>query len=196
MTEQIFDDRASSYVGAREALKAAAQIKARIHPAVRDTLPLPDSYWGNLLEAAILAHLATADPTVGLLAGNYLVEQEKRVRRNKSSEIRDRLEAKRGTNFVAPFAEGHDVRLTRGDWAGRHGKVYRTHPHNQPPMLDVELDPPGRPDDPNEPVMVTVPTADVELDPPKINPKADAEHRPTRDPVAQSIVDKLYGSDE
>lgn len=60
------------------------------------------------------------------------------------------------------FAPGRRVMINnRGDWGGRFGQIYATHLNNQPPMLDVELDPPGRPDDPNEPVMITVRTDDV-----------------------------------
>lgn len=74
-----------------------------------------------------------------------------------------RPEAARGTNDVAPWTEGLDVRLTEGDYAGRIGRIYKTMLDNSPPMVTVELAPPGRPDDPSEPIVLDATTSQIEL---------------------------------
>lgn len=57
------------------------------------------------------------------------------------------------------FAEGHRVRVTRGGWAGRHGRITKTYPNSAPPLIDVELD---ESDDPTNAVLITVLPTDVE----------------------------------
>jgi hypothetical protein len=102
MTDQIWDDRASAYVGAREALKAAQQIKVQ---ARRDAIADPenggfkpaelsDEYWGLIAEAAVLSNLARCDAAVGMIAGNYLADQAQRIQRNKRRRIREDVHAK------------------------------------------------------------------------------------------------------
>lgn len=180
MTDQIFDDRAGAYVGAREALKAANQIKvqtqraATVDPEDGQIVvdELGDEYWSLIAEAAVLSNLARADATVGFLAGNYLVDQQKRIKRNRQSDLyaqarsfRERIkDADEPPRFAGPpWAEGQHVRLNAGDYAGRTGRIYETHLDSELPTVDVELDPPGRPDDPAEPILATVRANDVEL---------------------------------
>ncbi|OAN41143.1 hypothetical protein [Mycolicibacterium iranicum] len=93
MTNQIFDDRAAAYVGARERLKAAESLKVTERGELKCGLadPLPPLYWGLLAEAQILAELASADSSVGLIAGNYLLDQEERIERNRGRERARRL---------------------------------------------------------------------------------------------------------
>lgn len=184
MTDQIFDDRASAYVGAREALKAATAIKVQ---ARRDELTdsggmapaeLGDEYWSLIAEAAVLSNLARADAAVGYLAGNYTVDQAKRIERNKRQRIREdvhaRIQASREAAEAVtthdhavgppPFAQGHTVKLTAGEYAGRLGRVYETRlTEGEPVAVLVELAPPGRPDDPSEPITLTVTPDDLEL---------------------------------
>ena len=64
---------------------------------------------------------------------------------------------------MAPWREGMDVRLTEGDYAGRRGLIYSLDLDNQPPIVTVELAPPGRPDDPSEPIVLTVLPSQIEL---------------------------------
>lgn len=68
-------------------------------------------------------------------------------------QIRD---FQQGLEPAPRFSEGQRVRVRTeawcGEFAGRHGQVYQV----DADTLTVELDPPGRPDDPNEPVMVKV----------------------------------------
>lgn len=107
MTDQIFDDRASAYVGAREALKAAGKAKAEHVRAVYegraigDPDELPPAYWGLLAEAGVLAQLARADIAVGLLAGNYLVDQERRIRKNKDRQLHEQIQAKAAAKRIS-----------------------------------------------------------------------------------------------
>jgi hypothetical protein len=65
---------------------------------------------------------------------------------------------------ASTFAEGRRVRVTRGEWAGRYGQIAKTYPNDRSPRLDVELDPPGRAEDPCEPLTICLPCADVEID--------------------------------
>lgn len=183
MTDQIFDDRAAAYVGARERLKLADQIKAGARreaieaTAGLEPAELPEEYWGAIAAAAVLAHLATADAAVGYLAGNHLVDQAQRIDRNKRRRIREdvhsRIQASAAAEGVTkhpnpvrrpPFAGGHTVKLTEGDWAGRTGQILETHLcEGEPTLLDVQLFPPGQPSNPAEPIRVTVRDDQAEL---------------------------------
>lgn len=98
MTDQIYDDRARAYVGAREALEAANQVKARWRSVTYDGTPesearlgdaLPADYWSLIAEAAVLAQLARAEAGVGMLAGNYLVDRAERLDRKKRRQLRE-----------------------------------------------------------------------------------------------------------
>ncbi|QOC58873.1 hypothetical protein SEA_JOLENE_49 [Mycobacterium phage Jolene] len=169
-TPQPADARASAWIGAHERIVVAQKLKVDHKKRVVD--PLPELYWATLAEAAVLAELARADQTTGLHAGGYLVDQQERIEEfgrlvARSREARRHPHRAAGDELVAEHQDqplaGRRVMVTRGEWGGRFGQVYATHLDNDPPMLDVELDPPGRPDDPNEPVMICVPTADVAL---------------------------------
>lgn len=88
-----YDDRAAAYVGARNLLKAAQEL--RVGPKGRVLEPLPEVYWALLAEARILTELAKADGQIGHLAGAHMVEMEDdRARRAKMfREAGDRLRA-------------------------------------------------------------------------------------------------------
>lgn len=102
MTDQLSDDRAGAYVGAREALRAAQQIKVQARrDAIADPenggyLPivLSDEYWALIAEAAILSNLARADVGVGIVSGTYLADQAQRITRNKRRRIHEDVQAK------------------------------------------------------------------------------------------------------
>lgn len=167
MTDQIWDDRASAYVGAREALKAAQRIKVQARrDAIADPenggfhpIELSDEYWSLLDEASILAQLARADISVGLLAGNYLVDQEQRIRRNRNKQRRDdvhaRLNAARDRAEAvtthdhavdgAPFTNGHHVIVTRaGDYQHRTGYILQNaFTEGEVPRYEIALAPTG-----------------------------------------------------
>lgn len=182
------DARASAWVAAYDTLRAAQKLK--IDPETgchRDTLP--DAYWALLAEAAIYADLGRADQTTGFLAGGHLTQRDERIRKNRHDfervfgnatakatakvvDAEERLAKARRDAVTRKFTEGQRVYVKRGDWAGRYGQVYAVHPDNEPVMVDVELDPPGRPDDPNEPVMICVPPADLDF----VFRVADANH--------------------
>lgn len=190
MTDQIFDARAAAFVGAREHIRAAQELKARIvnDPEGADGFmvdDLPAEYWALIAEAGVLAHLATADAAVGFLAGHYEVDQAQRIARNKRKGQREGIRAQldelraRAAEAPAkhpdvtthdhsveqiPFTTGHQVKLTAGEYAGRLGQVYETKlSEGNPIEVVVELAPPGRPDDPSEPIVVTVDAGDLEL---------------------------------
>lgn len=164
MTDQIYDDRAAAYVGAREALKAANQIKSRYRSTVYDGTPeseivdgLPADYWSLMAEAGVLAQLARADVSVGLLAGNYLVDQNERIHRNKRRRYDERVHAtiqeaaKRAADVTThdhhvgtepPFHQGHRVRVFRGEHTGRAGEIVETRlSQDEPGEADVLLEP-------------------------------------------------------
>ncbi|AHJ86599.1 hypothetical protein Jolie2_49 [Mycobacterium phage Jolie2] len=162
----VFDDRARAFVQARELIEQAQATRQEWTQAVLDDRDTPDElpaeYWAAIAEANVLAQLAQSDPAVGYLAGAHIVAS-KPDRRDLRREARRRLgsvearrslrpEAERGTNDVAPWAEGMDVELTAGEHAGRRGRIYVLVPGER--VMDVELAPPGRPDDPSEPIMV------------------------------------------
>lgn len=68
---------------------------------------------------------------------------------------RDRLNAERATMPV-PYQTGDYVQLNVGEHAGRRGRVYETQLSKDDfPRATIELEPPGRPDDPSEPIVVT-----------------------------------------
>ncbi|QFG10131.1 hypothetical protein PBI_LEMURIA_51 [Mycobacterium phage Lemuria] len=171
MTEAIaFDDRARAFVEARELIAQAQATREEWVGAVLDDRDTPDElpaeYWAAIAEANVLAQLAQADAAVGFLAGAHAVARKERrdLRRDARRAIRSKLgsatagrlddhpAALRGTNFVAPWREGMDVELTAGEYAGRRGRVYTV--ATDEGVMDVELAPPGRPDDPSEPIMV------------------------------------------
>ncbi|AKF14551.1 hypothetical protein SEA_CAMBIARE_49 [Mycobacterium phage Cambiare] len=131
MTDQLFDDRAGAYVGAREALKAAQQIKVQARrDAIADPenggylpITLSDEYWALIAEAAILSNLARADAGVGIVSGHYLADQAQRIERNRRRRTREDVHAK--------LAEVRE-RTERG----------RPHPNTAPDPFDVRgLDP-------------------------------------------------------
>lgn len=173
----VFDDRARAFVQSRELIEKAQAIRAEWTGDVAEDDPGPDElpaeYWAAVAEAAVLAQLAASDPAVGYLAGAHMVQRKDR--RDHRREARQRVtralddrralrgEATRGTNDVAPWREGMEVRLTEGDYAGRRGQVYTLELDATPPQITVELAPPGRPDDPSEPIVLTVLPSQIEL---------------------------------
>lgn len=166
MTDMI-DGRVAAWICAWNAIQDAQKLKQppkgpRVQPE-----PLPESYWSAMTEAAILANLACADTATGLAAGTMInaVETAKQAALDMIGDLLGTMKAQRAERppRQPSFTEGQNVLVTRGDWAGRYGQVYDTHLDNEPPMLDIELDPPGRPSDPSEPVQITVLTTDVEL---------------------------------
>lgn len=182
MTDQIFDDRAAAYVGAREHLDAATQLKAEHHRAVLEDRAVPDElpaeYWALIAEAAVLSNLARADAAVGYLAGHYRVDQGERIDRAKRRQLKEGIRSKlaevreRGEGVTKhdqpagrpPFAGGHTVRLLEGDWKGRTGQILETHlSENSPTMLTVQLFPPGYPHDPSTPIQLDVREDQAEL---------------------------------
>ena len=141
------DLRAGAWLGAWDRIEAAQKLKT-----AGKLDGLPEIYWATLAEADVLARLATADEDPGRDAGRHVVNRDQRAERDRA-RITDALSRKTKPNTPAA---GDRVRVIRGDWAGRHGQIAKTYPDNHPPMIDVELDPPGRPDDPDEPVAITV----------------------------------------
>lgn len=166
-----FDDRARAFVQSRELIEQAQAIRAEWTGDVSDDDPGPDElpveYWALLAEAGVLAQLADAEAGVGYLAGAHMVARKDRrdVRREARHRVTRALDERRnprGTNFAAPWREGMDVELTAGEYAGRRGRVYAV--ASDEGVMDVELAPPGRPDDPSEPIMVrAVSLDDVKL---------------------------------
>lgn len=170
-TPTIYDDRAAAYVGAREAIKAAQKLK--VDRKNRVVEPLPELYWALLAEAAVLADLARADMNVGLLAGGYLVDQQRRIEENRArfaqvakaaAEQRHPHRAAADAAVAATFAVGMRVRMTTGDWAGLNGTITAAYLRNEPPMLDVQLDLPPDALFDDKPTTITVRVADIELD--------------------------------
>lgn len=174
----VYDDRARAFVQARELLDEAQSMrKLWVEPVDGDDddqgdAPdeLPAEYWALLEEAGLLAQLARCDAGVGMMAGAYAVQAKTVDRRSQRIAARDRARAQleanrrvRGGAAVAPWREGMDVRLTEGDYAGRRGLIYSLDLDNQPPIVTVELAPPGRPDDPSEPIVLTVLPSQIEL---------------------------------
>lgn len=167
----VYDDRARAFVQARELIEQAQATReewARAVEEERDVADeLPAEYWAAIAEAAVLAQLARSEAGVGYLAGAHMVARKDRrdQRREARQRIRGALDGRRnprGTNFAAPWREGMDVELTAGEYAGRRGRIYVLVPGEQ--VMDVELAPPGRPDDPSEPILVrAVSYADVKL---------------------------------
>lgn len=166
----VYDDRARAFVQARELLDEAQSMrKLWAEPVDGDDQgdapdELPAEYWALLEEAGVLAQLARCD------AGAYAVQAKAVDRRSQRIAARDRARAQleanrrvRGGAAVAPWREGMDVRLTEGDYAGRRGLIYSLDLDNQPPIVTVELAPPGRPDDPSEPIVLTVLPSQIEL---------------------------------
>lgn len=169
------DLRANAFVGAWERIEAAQKLKVdpKNHRLVD---PLPEIYWATIAEAAVLAQLATADEDPGRDAGRHLLDRKERLaeaRTHFADAISRRkpnptgsTEAGRGVpsfdNGPAdpPFAEGHWVRVKRGDWAGRCGTVTAVYRTNHPPVVDVALDLVSLGD---QPVTITVLPADLEL---------------------------------
>lgn len=166
MTHHPADARPAFMVAARDRIEAAQQLKLEPGSKTRVRETLPDLYWSLIAEAAIYADLARADYATGLTAGVHLTEREARIEgaRDRAREAvkragRPRVSSLDGTTEVdhaghgcsfdrtaasrnvddAPFAEGDDVRLIRGDWAGRAGVVAQVYPNNEPPIVDVEL---------------------------------------------------------
>lgn len=65
------------------------------------------------------------------------------------------LRAERMT-LPEPFAQGHVVELSSGEYAGRRGRISETqHAEGFIPTATIELDPPGQPLNPSEPIVVT-----------------------------------------
>jgi hypothetical protein len=166
MTDQLYDDRAAAYIGARDRLKAAEQVKAALHkahPRELDKIEFPDLYWSNIAEAAILSNLARADSPVGYAAGNYFAELDRRAERRERAkqgrELIDRIA--RGPRRQAhrkaepPFEQGHRVRIVGGDCDGHTGTVLLVDRDNEPPVADVGLD---------VGPTITVPLDDLEVD--------------------------------
>lgn len=164
MTDQIFDERAAAYVGAREALKAANQIKVQLRRDALtdpenqgyDEIELGDEYWSLIAEAGVLAQLAQTDAAVGYLAGNYLVDQQQRIQGNKRRRIREDVHAKIQANREraeavtthdhavdgAPFATGHRVIITAaGEHQHRTGRIVQNKlSAGEVPQYEVALD--------------------------------------------------------
>ncbi|QFG06053.1 hypothetical protein KDW75_gp51 [Mycobacterium phage Mercurio] len=170
----VYDDRARAFVQARDLLESARATREAWAQAVEDDRAAPDElpaeYWAAIAEANVLAQLARCDAGVGMMAGAYAVQAKTVDRRSRRIEARDRARAQleanrrvRGGAAVAPWREGMEVRLTEGDYAGRRGLIYSLDLDNQPPIVTVELAPPGRPDDPSEPIVLTVLPSQIEL---------------------------------
>lgn len=166
---QPVDARPSAWIGAHERIAAAQKLKLEPGSNNRVADPLPELYWATLAEAAVLADLARAPGAVGYLAGAHLAGRAERIAENtrQMEELLRRAEGRRkptrppmpgrptmpeyreqfaGTvergrphPNTAPFAVGHHVRVTEGDWAGRTGTVAATYLDNQPPVVDVTL---------------------------------------------------------
>lgn len=167
----VYDDRARAFVQARELIEQAQATReewARAVEEERDVADeLPAEYWAAIAEAAVLAQLARSEAGVGYLAGAHMVARkdrrdQRREARQRVTRALDERRNPRGTNFAAPWREGMDVELTAGEYAGRRGRVYAV--ASDESVMDVELAPPGRPDDPSEPIMVrAVSLDDVKL---------------------------------
>jgi hypothetical protein len=101
---------------------------------------LAQLYWATLAEADISARRATADEDPGRDAGRHLVDRENRVSETGScaAEI-PREQNPGGTNDIAPWSEGHQVKITAGDYAGFVGTVSAVNPDSEPPMLAVDV---------------------------------------------------------
>ena len=162
-----YDDRARAFVQARELLDEAQSMrKLWAEPVDGDDQgaapdELPAEYWAAIAEANVLAQLARS----GAHAMSRKPER-RAIRREVQAALERRRatrpESERGTNDVAPWQEGMDVVLTAGEYAGRRGRIYVLVPGER--VMDVELAPPGRPDDPSEPILVrAVSYADVQL---------------------------------
>lgn len=66
----------------------------------------------------------------------------------------DANEARTPAGF--PFEQGDRVTLLEGEHEGRSGRVYETqHAKDEVSTMTIELEPPGRPDDPSEPIVLT-----------------------------------------
>lgn len=174
----VYDDRARAFVQARELLDEAQSMRRLwVEPVEGDAEDqgdapdeLPAEYHALIDEAGVLAQLARCDAGVGMMAGAHAVQAKTVDRRQARIAARDRARAQleanrrvRGSNAVAPWQEGMEVRLTEGDYAGRRGQIYEVQLDNQPPIVTVELAPPGRPDDPAEPIVLTVLPSQIEL---------------------------------
>ena len=174
----VYDDRARAFVQARELLDEAQSMrKLWAEPVDGDDddqgdAPdeLPAEYHALVAEAGVLAQLARCDADVGMMAGAYVVQAKATDRRSQRIAARNRARAQleanrrvRGSNAIAPWTEGTEVRVTEGDFAGRRGQVYSLELDATPPQITVELAPPGRPDDPSEPIVLTVLPSQIEL---------------------------------
>lgn len=152
--EPAADLRANAFVGAWERIELAQKLKVDLKG--RAVEQLPELYWATMAEAAVLADLANADEDPGRDAGRYLFDRRRRI-----EESRARFDAAKRRRRPPPVSLWCRVLVLRGDWAGRYGQVTKMYPENVPPMLDVELDPPGRSDDPAEPITINVLYDDV-----------------------------------
>ena len=178
MTDQIHDDRAAAYVQARELLTAAGDVRnayfvsAAEGRATGHPDELPDAYWALVTEADILSRLASCDAPVGYLAGAHMVQRKNRpteidgIRRRALRDARERRErasAGRGEpksptlrQTRGMYEDGDYVLLSDGEHAGRRGRIYEMQlKSGEVPTAAIELDPPGYPDRPSEPIVVT-----------------------------------------
>lgn len=174
MTEQIHDDRAAAYVQARELLTAAGDVRNAYFVAASEgrtdgSDEIPEPYWALVTEAEILSRLASCDTPVGYLAGAHMVQRKNRaaeldgIRRRTLRDARERRERPapedtRGHRDLMPipFTIGDHVTLADGEYAGRRGRIGETQfERGAVPTATIELDPPGQPLNPSEPIVVT-----------------------------------------
>lgn len=179
MTEQIHDDRAAAYVQARELLTAAGDVRNAYFVAAAegrangDPDELPDAYWALVTEAEILSRLASCDAPVGYLAGAHMVQRKsrsteldgirRRALRDASRMARERREGSgdgRGEPsravMAVPYNQGDYVTILDGEHGHRRGRITETQlERGEVPTATIELDPPGQPLNPSEPIVVT-----------------------------------------
>ncbi|GFG65796.1 hypothetical protein MKUB_32860 [Mycobacterium kubicae] len=173
------DLRANAFVGAWDRIEAAQKLKLDHRKKLVD--PLPEIYWATMLEADVLARLATADEDPGRDAGRYVLDREQRAikRRTRAKSAFEeklrkppRVAGEPKSDMLSETdppaklhpddepAVGQRVRVKRGDWVGRTGKVTEVRcAYGEPPIADVALDLEEFSD---TPVDTSIPTADLE----------------------------------
>lgn len=127
MTTHPADARPSCMVAALDNIRAAQKLKLEPGTKNRVREPLPELYWSLMAEAAIYAELARADVSVGLVAGEHLVQRDERVREQKRL-FADRAAQRhphRAAADAATIAVGRRVRVTdrMSDYHDRIGIV-------------------------------------------------------------------------
>lgn len=89
------DARIGAWLNAWERIQALQKFKLEHAPNMDSELP--EGYWGVVVEAQILATLATADTLVGVTVGELLQEREKQEIElaNQAERLHAKMEAKK-----------------------------------------------------------------------------------------------------